>query len=235
MQEKKTILEHFNDLKKHIIRILIVSIMCLFACFYFANDIFKFIITIGNLESMKFIFTSPESGFLLIINLAFNVCAIILLPYFLLEMLLFATLKIPKKVFIIFAISVLLYYFAIFLSFKIIIPMFVKVLTSIEFTNVEFYISTQNYITFITKIALAIGFVFEFPVMLFLLVNAKIISNSGLRKKRKIAFVSAFILGAVLTPPDVFSQIIVGLTLYIFYEIVILITHQTAKSLCLQG
>lgn len=225
MQEKKTISGHVADLKKHLIRVAIISLLCFFSCLYFTKNIFAFLTNIGGVENMKFIFTSPEGGFILLVSVALNVCIIILLPFFLLEGLLFASPAIENKktIYTIYAVSTALYFASQIISLKILIPLFVKFLTSIEFEGVDFYITTQNYIAFITKVSLSIGVVFQLPIVLILLVKSGIVPIKFLKEKRKHAFIFCFILSALLTPPDVLSQIIVGLMLYIFYEIVILV------------
>lgn len=224
MQEKKTIPEHLNDLKIHLIRVIIITLLCFFLCLYFAKNIFDFAIYAFKMEGIKFIFTSPDGGFNLLITIAFSVCVICLMPYFLLEGLLFGREAIHNKklIFGIYIVSVVFYIASMIISFKILIPLFVKVLISIEFKDVEFYISTANYISFAFKIALAISVVFQAPIILILLVKSSIVSVKKLQQKRRFIFVFCFLLGALLTPPDVISQIIVGILLYAFYEMVIL-------------
>ena len=76
---------------------------------------------------------------------------------------------------------------------------------------------------FITKIIVAFAIVFEFPIILLLLSFFGVVKREFLIKKRKIVFVLSFVCGAILTPPDIFSQVVSASLIYLFFELVILI------------
>lgn len=92
----------------------------------------------------------------------------------------------------------------------------------------QFTLST--YISTLTTIVLACGLLFELPVVVYFLTRAGLIYPELLRAYRKHAIVGAFILSAVLTPPDVFSQFLVSIPLAILYEISIIISRRTIKK-----
>ena len=80
-------------------------------------------------------------------------------------------------------------------------------------------ISLWSYINNVASLTLGLGLVFEFPVLVFFLAKMGIVSPANLKKSRKIVFVIVLILSAIITPPDVFSQIFVSIPLMILYEI----------------
>ena len=89
----------------------------------------------------------------------------------------------------------------------------------------------NTYISTLTTIVLACGVLFELPIVVYFLTRAGIIYPELLRTYRKHSIVGAFILSAILTPPDVFSQFLVSLPLFVLYEISIFISARTVKNL----
>jgi sec-independent protein translocase protein TatC len=89
--------------------------------------------------------------------------------------------------------------------------------------DIEKTLRSSDYLERILQLVFAFGFAFEVPVLLTLLVQVGIVTTEGLRSKRRYAIVVAFIIAAVLTPPDVVSQLALAIPLLIFYELSILI------------
>lgn len=96
--------------------------------------------------------------------------------------------------------------------------------------NVENQISLSSYVSTVTSVILSVGLVFELPVVIYVLARLGIVTPSFLRKNRKYAFVLVLIVAAIITPPDVFSQIIVTIPLYGLYEISILVASRVAPK-----
>ena len=88
----------------------------------------------------------------------------------------------------------------------------------------------STYISLVTTVALACGAVFELPVAVFFLTRAGVLSPKVLRAFRRHAIVSALVLSAVITPPDIFSQILVTIPILILYEISIWISGMVTKN-----
>jgi sec-independent protein translocase protein TatC len=91
-------------------------------------------------------------------------------------------------------------------------------------------ISLSSYISTVTSTILSVGVVFELPVVVYVLSKIGIISPGFLTKNRKYAFVIILIVAAIITPPDVFSQIIVTIPLYSLYEISILVSKRVSPK-----
>jgi sec-independent protein translocase protein TatC len=95
-------------------------------------------------------------------------------------------------------------------------------------TLVANQISLSSYISTVTTTILSVGVVFEMPVVVYVLAKLGIITPAFLKKNRKYAFVIILIVAAIITPPDVFSQIMVTIPLYSLYEISILVSKRVA-------
>jgi sec-independent protein translocase protein TatC len=91
-------------------------------------------------------------------------------------------------------------------------------------------ISLSSYISTVTTTILGVGVVFELPVVVYVLSKIGIVTPAFLKKNRKYAFVLILILAAIITPPDVFSQIMVTVPLYGLYEISILVSKRVSPA-----
>lgn len=105
-------------------------------------------------------------------------------------------------------------------SYFLIVPLTINFLGSYQVSEmVTNQIALRSYITTITTLVLAVGLVFELPVLVYFLSRVGILTPQFMRKHRRVAFILIIALSAIITPPDVFSQVMVGLPLYVLYEI----------------
>lgn len=128
--------------------------------------------------------------------------------------------------------SSILFLTGVLFGYYVIVPLSVHFLGNYSVSEqVLNQINLGSYISTVTSVVLASGIIFELPVIIFFLSKAGLVTPSFLRKYRKHAIVLILILAAIITPPDVFSQILVSLPLILLYEIGILISKRiTAKD-----
>jgi len=125
----------------------------------------------------------------------------------------------------------LLFFVGVLFGFFLLAPLSIHFLSSYEIdAQVVNQINVRSYIGTLTSICLATGLVFELPIVAFFLTKIGIITPAFMRKYRKHAIVIIFILSAIITPPDVFSQTLVAIPLLILYEISILISARVMKQ-----
>lgn len=91
-------------------------------------------------------------------------------------------------------------------------------------------LSMGSYLTLSTRLLFAFGMVFELPIIIFFLARMGVVDYKWLAKKRKIALLLAFVLGAVLTPPDVFSQASIAIPFIVLYEVGIIVARLFGKK-----
>lgn len=119
-----------------------------------------------------------------------------------------------------------------FFGFSFVFPMAFKVL--IEFGTgsgeLSAMLSMGSYLSLSSKLLLAFGLVFELPVIIFFLARMGIVDHKMLARNRKFAVLAAFLIGAILTPPDVFSQTALAIPFIVLYEIGILIARLFGKQ-----
>jgi len=125
----------------------------------------------------------------------------------------------------------LLFFTGVLFGFYLLAPLSFHFLGSYEISpEVTNQINVRSYIGTLTSICLATGVVFELPIVAFFLTKIGVITPMFMRKYRKHAIVVIFILAAIITPPDVFSQILVSIPLLILYEVSILISARVMKQ-----
>jgi sec-independent protein translocase protein TatC len=127
-------------------------------------------------------------------------------------------------------ISTLLFTAGALFGYYVIFPVGFRFLVGFSTENIRALPSLQLYLSFCLKMLLGFGLVFEFPVLAYFLGRAGILNSRMMAKNRRIAVLLIFIIAAILTPPDVVSQIILAVPLYLLFEGSILIVKITGKK-----
>lgn len=123
-----------------------------------------------------------------------------------------------------------LFLMGVLFSYFVIVPLSVLFLGSYNVSgNVENQIALTSYISTVVSLTFAVGLVFEMPILVFFFTKAGIITPNFMRKNRRVMIVVVLIIAAIITPPDVFSQILVSIPLLILYEISIIISQRVYK------
>ncbi|WP_255497846.1 twin-arginine translocase subunit TatC [Flavobacterium sp. I3-2] len=159
---------------------------------------------------------------------------IISFPYFLWELWKFISPALYKnekkyaKTFIF--VSSLLFFFGVLFGYYVLVPLSINFLVNTQISSiVENSIDINSYIGLVKTTSLATGLIFELPVIIFFLTYLGLITDSFLKEYRKYAYVLILIVAAVVTPPDVISQIIVSIPMVILYEGSILVAKIITK------
>jgi len=127
--------------------------------------------------------------------------------------------------------SSLLFFVGVLFGYFMLAPLSIHFLSSYQISSaVVNQINVRSFIGTLTSICLATGIVFELPIVAFFLTKIGIITPAFMRKYRKHAIVVIFILSAIITPPDVFSQTLVAIPLLILYEVSIFISARVMKQ-----
>jgi sec-independent protein translocase protein TatC len=123
-----------------------------------------------------------------------------------------------------------LFFSGIVFGYFVIVPLSLQFLGSYQVGDVVSRISVMSYMKTIVSIVLAAGIIFQLPILVYFLAKIGLVSASMLRKYRRHALVGVLILAAVITPPDITSQILVSMPVLLLYEISILIAKRIEKS-----
>ncbi|MGQ0701074.1 MAG: twin-arginine translocase subunit TatC [Panacagrimonas sp.] len=128
------------------------------------------------------------------------------------------------------ASSTLLFYSGIALAYFLVLPTVFAFLVGVAPEGVAVMTDINKYLNFILAIFLAFGLAFETPVAIVLMVRTGFVTPQQLRDKREYVLVGCFVVAAVLTPPDVLSQILLAVPTYILYEVGILAAQWTTPA-----
>ena len=226
VMEEQPLVHHLLELRSCLLRSLL-SVLIVFAClFYFANDIYEFISAPLQAllpENSSMIATDVTSPFLTPFKLTLFVSAFLAAPYILYQLWSFiapALYKEEKKVALpLFFSSILLFYLGIAFAYYVVFPLVFSFFTSVGPKSVAVMTDIGSYLSFVLKIFFAFGVAFEIPVATLLLISSGMISPTNLAKKRPYVIVSCFVIGMFLTPPDVISQLMLALPMWLLFEL----------------
>jgi len=259
-ENEMSFLEHLEELRWHIIRSLVAIVVLMIAAFVFKNIIFDKVILapkspdfitarllcrLGeyldatalciNTQQMNLINIKMSGQLTTHITVSLVAGLILAFPVVLWEFWQFfkPALKANEARYArgaVFAASIL-FFFGVSFGYFLLAPLSIHFLSSYEISSdVVNQINIRSYIGTLTSICLATGVVFELPIISFFLTKIGIITPAFMKKYRKHAIVVIFILAAIITPPDIFSQILVAIPLLILYEISILISARVMKQ-----
>lgn len=224
--EAQTVVSHLVELRQRLVRTLII-ILCIFAVlFYFANDLYSYLSAplTGLLpEGNSMIATDVASPFFAPFKLALVAALFIAIPAILHQLWGFISPGLynkEKRLAIPFLLlSVALFYSGIAFAYYVVFPLVFGFFTSVGPENVEVMTDISSYLNFVLKLFFAFGIVFEIPVATLLLIWSGVVSASSLAEKRAYVIVGCFALGMLLTPPDVISQSLLAVPMWLLFEV----------------
>lgn len=217
---------HFIELRERIIYCFLFFINIFIVLFYYSDIIYDiFSIPIKNQlpKNSSIIATQITSTFLVPLKLSLNTSLLICAPYFIFQIWSFISpglYKNEKKTIIPFIlISIFLFFLGLTFAFYVICPIALNFFMTCSPSNVTIMISINNYMEFMFTIIIACGLSFQIPIVINLIIRMDIISKNSLKEKRSYIIILAFILGMILTPPDVISQITLAIPIWLLFEL----------------
>lgn len=226
--------DHLGELRRRIVVCLIALILAMAAGLPLVRQIVRALLELGERCHYAFVYLAPQELVLqyFSVDLLFAVCAA--LPVALYELWAFLRPGLTKTEKLLYLLSMgmglLFAGLGILFAYKILIPfMLYFLITMSEGSGVSPAVSVQNYLSFLLTIFLVFAAIFELPVAAVLLTQFQIVKIAWLKKIRKAAIVAVFLVAAVITPPDVVSQIMVALPLLGLYELSVVLCIVAAK------
>lgn len=218
-------LDHLIELRARILRSVLAVIVLFFPIYYFANDIYSFIAAplLANLPDGNMIATGVATPFLTPFKLSLYVALFLGIPVVLHQAWSFIApgLYRHEKRFAapLLASSIVLFYLGVTFAYYVVFPLMFAFLASITPEGVSMMTDIGQYLDFVMALFLAFGFAFEIPIATVLLVWTGMATPESLVDKRPYVIVGCFVIGMVLTPPDVLSQILLAVPMWMLYEV----------------
>lgn len=231
-----TLLSHLIELRSRLIKIA-ASVIVLFAALIpFAQRIFEVVSKplVEVLPGQQMIATAVASPLLTPFKLTFFVALFAAMPVILYQVWAFVAPGLYKKekhfAFPLLGSSILLFYAGVAFAYFVVFPLVFGFFTAITPTGVEMMTDISAYLDFITTIVLAFGLAFEVPIATVLVVWTGLTTPEKLGKARPYVFLMAFVAGMLLTPPDIISQTLLAVPVYLLYEIGIMMSRVFSKK-----
>ncbi|MFZ9678963.1 MAG: twin-arginine translocase subunit TatC [Quisquiliibacterium sp.] len=227
MSQEESFVSHLVELRDRMIRALLMVLVLFAVCFYFSGEIMKFLsqpLYQALPEGSRPIFTDQAGAFFTLTKVAFLTAVLLSLPWILYQAWAFVApgLYEHEKKFalpLIFS-SVFFLVVGIAFAYTFVLPAAYKFFIAMsERTGAETLQDLQKYWDFTLAIFFGFGLTFEVPVVEMLLVKLGFVTVEQLRQARRYVVVGAFIVAAVLTPPDVLSQFMLAVPLCLLYEL----------------
>lgn len=217
---------HLIELRNRLLRSVIAILVIFLGLYYFRNDLYMIVSEpLRTLlpKGSTLIATEVASPFLAPLKLTFAVSVLISIPYTLFQAWSFiapALYKNEKRIAIPLLISsILLFYCGILFAYFVVLPLIFGFFTSVGPSGVTVMTDINSYLNFVLKLFFAFGVTFEIPVATYLLIKAGVTTVSTLSQKRPYVILACFVIGMLITPPDVFSQTLLAIPMWLLFEL----------------
>ncbi len=238
------LMEHLVELRNRLMISVGALLVAFLACYVFATEIYAFLVAplaaVLEGENRQMIFTGLAEAFFTELKVAFFAGAFVSFPVMASQLYMFVApglYRNEKKAFLPFLIATpILFVLGGAMVYYIIMPLAWMFFLGFERPSEEGMLAivvmprVAEYLDLVMKLIFAFGLAFQLPVLLTLLAKAGIVSASGLRKRRKYAIVGVFAVAAILTPPDIISQIGLAVPILLLYEVSIFLAGMIEKK-----
>jgi len=220
-----TLVGHLTEIRQRLIKILLIICGLFAGLIYFANDIYHMVSAplVRNLPAgASMIATDVTSPFFTPVKLTALVSVVLAIPFILYQAWAFIAPGLyqneKRLVMPLLVASSLLFYAGAAFAYFVVFPLAFSFFSATAPEGVLMSTDMAKYLDFVTALFFAFGVSFEVPVAIVLLCWTGVTSPAALRARRPYVLVGAFVIGMLLTPPDVFSQTLLAVPLYLLFE-----------------
>ena len=226
VEDTHPLISHLIELRKRLLNCILAVLVIFLALVYFANDIYQLVAAplISQMPlGATMIATDVASPFFTPIKLTIMVSVILSAPVILYQVWAFiapALYKHERRLVVpLLVSSTLLFYIGMAFAYFVVFPLAFGFLTKTAPAGVVVSTDITSYLDFVMALFMAFGVSFEVPVAIVLLCWLGVTTPEDLKAKRPYVLVGAFVVGMLLTPPDVFSQTLLAIPMYCLFEV----------------
>lgn len=236
-EQEQTLVSHLVELRQRMMRILLIVFVVFLCLFYFANDLYEYLsapLTALLPEGTSMIATDVTSPFFAPFKLTLVLAIFLGIPFILHQVWGFIApglynhekrLATPLLI-----SSVFLFYAGIAFAYYVVFPLIFGFFTSTGPESVAIMTDISSYLNFVLKLFFAFGIVFEIPIATLLLIWSGATTAKALTEKRAYVLVCCFVVGMLLTPPDVISQSLLAIPMWLLFELGIVLSKVFVKK-----
>jgi sec-independent protein translocase protein TatC len=224
--QQQPLISHLVELRDRLLRSVLAVLLVALCLFPFSNDLYLYLSEplMRHLpETSSMIATEVASPFLTPFKLTLSTAIVLAVPYLLYQLWAFVAPGLyaheRKLVFPLLFASTVLFFLGIIFAYFIVFPLIFAFLTQAAPEGVAVMTDISSYLDFVLKLFFAFGLAFEVPIATLLLVWTGVSSIESLTDKRPYIIVGAFVIGMLLTPPDVISQTLLALPVWLLFEL----------------
>ena len=234
MAQGFNVLDHLDYLRLRVLRAALWFVAAVVVAYFALTGRVMAYLIRGEGGLTGLVFLSPAEAFFSRLKLAFALGLVLALPFIAYQAwALFAPGldgKRRRAVLLLIPGAYLLFVGGCLFAFFVVLPLALRFFLSFGGEGLEQEISVGNYVDFLIRFVLPFGFLFELPVAVLVLARAGILSPRAMARNRKYAVFAIFVVAALLTPPDAFSQLMLAAPLLVLYEISIVLARIAAPG-----
>lgn len=234
-------MSHLIELRDRLLRAILAVVLVFLCLFPWAKDLYSLLarpLLLALPQGGQMIATDVVGVFLVPMKVALLVAFVIALPYVLYQAWAFVAPGLyaheKRLVFPLVTASSVLFIVGMAFAYFVVFPVIFKFMASIAPEGVAWMTDIEKYLSFALTTFVAFGVTFEVPVVVIVLVRMGVVSVAKLREIRPYVIVGAFVAGAIFTPPDVLSQLMLAVPLCILYELGIIVAAVLVKPAILK-
>lgn len=236
-EKPMTLLDHLGELRSRLVRGFVAVLIAFFGCYSFAKELFHALsqpLLAVMPADAKFIYTGVAEGFFVDLKVGFVAALFVASPYLFYQIWAFVAPGLyeeEKRYAIPLALcSAVFFIGGAAFCYLVVFPFAFTFFLSYSTESIVAMLSISEYLSFALKMLIAFGLIFEMPLFAFFLSRMGLITAQKMRRARKYSVLGVFIVAAILTPPDVFSQILMAIPMLLLYEISILVAAAAGKK-----
>ena len=237
MSDQQPLLAHLIELRSRVVRIAVGIVVCFLALFHWSGDIYH-LLAKPMLDVLpagtNMIATDVTAPFFVPVKVTMLVAFLLSLPNTMYQIWAFVAPGLynhEKRLILPLVISsVLLFFVGMAFAYFAVFPVVFGFMSAVTPEGVSMMTDIDKYLSFVLGMFVAFGVTFEVPIVVIVLHRMGVVSLAQLREGRPYVIVAAFVIAAVVTPPDVLSQIMMALPLWLLYEAGILMAVLTGRQ-----
>lgn len=237
VDQAQPLISHLIELRARLLKSIVFVVVIFFGLYYFSNDLYSLIsepLRSFLPEGSTMIATDVAAPFFTPFKLTLMTAVFLGMPYMLYQLWSFiapALYENEKRLAIpLLLSSILLFYLGMAFAYFVVFPLVFGFFTSTGPEGVAMMTDISSYLDFVLKLFFAFGLAFEIPIATILVVAAGITTTTDLREKRPYVIVGCFVVGMLLTPPDVLSQFLLAVPMWFLFEAGIVFSSLITKT-----
>ncbi len=222
-----TLISHLNELRKRLVVSAICFVAAMSACLARSEFVIKHLV--GKAKDFEFIYVAPAELLIAYIRIAIICGIVVAFPVISLQTWQFIRPGLTRRertaAAFVMTFGMALFVLGSFFAYEVVLPFTLKYFAGLNGgsigsgQSIKAMVSIQSYLNFFVNTMVTFGLVFEMPIVILLLTQLGILNPRFLRKNRKYVILGVFIIAAIITPPDVTSQVLIAVPMLVLFEI----------------